>query len=291
MIETTQQINDSFSFPKDQLNQVNNFSKRQMKSMFPTRIMAFDEFGEKLLDFEQNMVVLGGALTVLEKMWNVRSPLLIDTINNIMTINPEAQSSTELISQNNIVCLWGVGVGGSGDAFASVRDVKFYEREIGQNGQSIQMVPFRVVTSPLEGTDVGKYYLKKDLGNGATAYYAKTFDSEPFIRTLWRDGVNGEDGTEVTDGVHNTSRTEDIETFVEMHLKLDKTDIREYFDFNGEIEQARVNTIGLFTAEKVALESGGYDYKNVKLFSKFNFTNEGLSNKKTINFVYRIYVS
>ena len=68
MIETTQQINDSFSFPKDQLNQVNNFSKRQMKSMFPTRIMAFDEFGEKLLDFEQNMVVLGGALTVLEKM-------------------------------------------------------------------------------------------------------------------------------------------------------------------------------------------------------------------------------
>ena len=165
MIETTQQINDSFSFPKDQLNQVNNFSKRQMKSMFPTRIMAFDEFGEKLLDFEQNMVVLGGALTVLEKMWNVRSPLLIDTINNIMTINPEAQSSTELISQNNIVCLWGIGVGGSGDAFASVRDVKFYEREIGQNGQSIQMVPFRVVTSPLEGTDVGKYYLKKDYYN------------------------------------------------------------------------------------------------------------------------------
>ena len=127
-------------------------------------------------------------------------------------------------------------------------------------------------------------------------------DSDDYTKYTWArlsgidgvdgiPGVNGEDGTEVTDGVHNTSRTEDIETFVEMHLKLDNTDIREYFDFNGEIEQARVNTIGLFTAEKVALESGGYDYKNVKLFSKFNFTNEGLSNKKTINFVYRIYVS
>ena len=133
--------------------------------------------------------------------------------------------------------------------------------------------------------------MKKDLGNGYTAYYGKTFETTPFIRTLWRDGVEGEDGTEVTDGVHNTTRTEDIEVFVEMHLKIEKNDIREFFEMNGEIEKARVNTIGLFTARKVALPEGGYRYENVKLFSKFNFDNEALSSRKQVNLTYRIYAS
>lgn len=277
------QLNDKLVFMED-------FDVKQ-KSPLKTRITARDEFGDLLFDLEQNMVVLGGCISVLEKMWNVRSPLMIDTINNIMGIDPATQSPTAVLPQDDYVCLWGVGDGGAGDAFGSVRDVKFYEREIGQNGQNTQMLPFRVVTAPLEGDDVAKYFLKKDLGNGYTAYYGKTFETTPFIRTLWRDGVEGEDGTEVTDGVHNTTRTEDIEVFVEMHLKIEKNDIREFFEMNGEIEKARVNTIGLFTARKVALPEGGYRYENVKLFSKFNFDNEALSSRKQVNLTYRIYAS
>ena len=284
-------------FKKDNLVMMEDFAISEKPSKraprWTTRITAKNEFGDVLFDLEHNMVVLGGAITVLEKLWNVRSSLLVDTINNIMNISPAIQAPTDILPQDNIVCLWAVGVGGAGDAFGSVRDVKYYEREIGQNGQSTQMIPFRVVTTALEGEDVGKYFLKKDLGNGYTAYYGKIFETQPFIRSLWRDGVEGEDGTEVTDGVHNTSRTEDIETFVEMHLKIDKTDMREYFEMNGEIEKCRVNTIGLFTAEKYALPDGGYEYRNVKLFSKFNFDNEPLNtgNQKTVSFTYRIYAS
>jgi len=274
-------INDSLVLMED-------FKKEQPS--FRTSITAIDEFGDVLFSMEHNMVVLGGAITVLEKMWNVRSQLMVDTINNIADIDPAVQPATELLPADDYVCLWGVGIGGAGDAFGSVRDVKYYEREIGQNMHTTQMVPFRVVTSKLTGDDAEKYWLMKDLGNGYYAYYGKTFESEPFIRSLWRDGAEGEDGTEVTEDVYMTDRTEDIETFVEMHLKLEKKDIREWFEMNGEIEQARVNTIGLFTARKVANTGGdGYHYENVKLFSKFNFDSEPLQHAKTLLLIYRVY--
>lgn len=287
--------------PKDSLaikDLVSN--KLRNKSPFRTEISAYDEFGDVLFTLEHNMVVIGGAITVLEKMWNIRSSLVIDTINNINQISPAVQSTTELLPQNDYVCMWGIGIGGSGDAFGSVRDVKYYEREIGQNGQSDEFIPFRCVTTSLEGEDVQMYTLSKTVGTGFTAYYAKLFDSEPFIRSLWRDGQDGKDGTEVTDGVHNTQRSEEIETFVEMHMKINENDVREWFEMNGNIEQARVNTIGLFTGRLVDNGAGGYNAQNVKLFTKFNFDNESLagtpgstgsSNSKTINFIYRIYAS
>ena len=291
--------------PKDSLaikDLVSN--KLRNKSPFRTEISAYDEFGDVLFTLEHNMVVIGGAITVLEKMWNIRSSLVIDTINNINQISPATQSTTELLPQNDYVCMWGIGIGGSGDAFGSVRDVKYYEREIGQNGQSDEFIPFRCVTTSLEGEDVQMYTLSKTVGTGFTAYYAKLFDSEPFIRSLWRDGQDGKDGTEVTDGVHNTQRSEEIETFVEMHMKINENDVREWFEMNGNIEQARVNTIGLFTGRLVDNGAGGYNAQNVKLFTKFNFDNEalgtsggsgsgsgGVSSGKTISFVYRIYAS
>ena len=290
-------MNSKIISPKDHLaikDLVSN--KLRNKSPFRTEISAYDEFGDVLFTLEHNMVVLGGAITVLEKMWNIRSSLVIDTINNINQISPAVQSTTELLPQNDYVCMWGIGIGGSGDAFGSVRDVKYYEREIGQNGQSDEFIPFRCVTTSLEGEDVQMYTLSKTVGTGFTAYYAKLFDSEPFIRSLWRDGQDGKDGTEVTDGVHNTQRSEEIETFVEMHMKINENDVREWFEMNGNIEQARVNTIGLFTGRLVDNGAGGYNAQNVKLFTKFNFDNEALggtgsSNSKTISFVYRVYAS
>ena len=261
------------------------------KSPFRTRITTMDEFGNVLFDFEQNLVLLGGAITTLEKLWNIRSALTVDTINNICSINP-AEQTEGVLPQEHCVCLWGVGIGGCGDAFGSVRDVKYYEREIGNNGMAkTEMLPFRVVATPFTDDNAEKYFLMDAYGNDRVAYYAKTFDEEPYIRSLWKDGAEGEDGTEVIDGVHDTTRTDDIETFVEMHMTLDKTDLREYFSLNGEIEMARVNTIGLFSATPV-LENGiVVDYKDVKLFSKFCFSNEPLSVSKSLLILYRCYAS
>ena len=281
------------------------------RKVFRTRIIAKNEFGEVLFDREDNETVLGGAITVLEKLWNIKSALKVDSINNIMGINADvtpalAESSA---TQNDYVCLWGIGIGGSGDTFGQRYPVHFYEREIGQNGHSDQMIPFRVVAEPFALTDdnSSKYFLRRKREDGYYEYYLKAFDKEPVIDVRWADGAEGEDGSEVDDDVYNTRREDKILAYVEMALTIGRKDVQEYFEHMGHPEMARVNTIGLFTARKHTMEDGRTEYVNVKLFSKLNFDNDPLNNgssgsagtfssgngssSRSIKYIYRVYLS
>ena len=249
-----------------------------------TKIIGLDTItGDKLFE-EENQIVLGGALFILEKCFNVVSPITVDYLNNIMGINT-GEPIEEIYPKDTHVCLFGVGTGGCGDASRSVVDVKYYEREI------FDMIPFRITDEEFTGADVNKYWLKRHEDNGKISYFLKSFENPAEKKVLWKDGEEGEDGSEVASGVHNTQRTEPIETFVEMILKINKKDCREFFEINGDIEAARVNSIGLFTGILSTNEYGELDYKQVKLFSKLNIPNEMLVLSKDITIVYRIYTS
>ena len=249
-----------------------------------TKIIGLDTLtGDKLFETE-NQIVLGGALFILEKCFNVEAPITVDYLNNIMGINT-GEPIEEKYPKETCVCLFGVGTGGCGDASRSVVDVKYYEREI------FDMIPFRITDEEFTGADVNKYWFKRYEENGNVSYFLKSFENQPEIKVLWKDGEEGEDGSEVDSNVHNTQRTEPIETFVEMILKINKKDCREFFEINGDIEAARVNSIGLFTGILSTNEYGEPDYKQVKLFSKLNIPNEMLVLSKDITIVYRIYTS
>lgn len=249
-----------------------------------TKIIGLDTLtGDKLWE-EENQIVLGGALFILEKCFNVEAPITVEYLNDIMGINT-ADPIEEKYPKQTGVCLFGVGTGGCGDASTSVVDVKYYEREI------FDMVPFRVTDEEMTGADINKYWFKRYEQDGKISYFLKSFENKPEIKVLWKDGEEGEDGSEVNSGVHNTDRTEPIETFVEMILKVNKKDVREYFEINGDIEAARINSIGLFTGILDVNEKGEPDYKQVKLFSKLNIPNEMLVLSKDITIVYRIYTS
>ena len=249
-----------------------------------TKIIGLDTLtGDKLFE-EENQIVLGGALFILEKVFNVEAPINVEYLNDIMGIcvnNP----IDELYPKDTHVCLFGVGTGGCGDASRSVVDVKYYEREI------FDMIPFRITDDAMEGSEADKYWFKRYEVDGKISYFLKSFEHEPEIKVLWKDGDEGEDGSEVASGVHGTSRTEPIETFVEMVLKINKKDCREFFEINGDIEAARINSIGLFTGILSTNERGVPEYKQVKLFSKLNIPNEMLVLSKDITIVYRIYTS
>ena len=58
----------------------------------------------------------------------------------------------------------------------------------------------------------------------------------------------------------------------------------------GDIEKARINTIALCAAVKQKLSDGTFDYSNVMMITKLNFSNEMLENKE-ITFRYRIYTN
>lgn len=264
---------------KDHLNKTNEIKKKQ-SPFVKTTFDVYDQFGN-LLQSTENQTVLGGAINVLQECWGVLSPLQISSINDILGIATDG-----VVTGPHKVCLFGVGIGGSGEGIGTVVEPKFYEREI------VDMVPLRVaLPESLTTEEVDKYWLKEDNGDGKVKYYLKKFEIEPEIKILWKDGVDDEDGTEVQTGVHNTTRTEPIETFVEMILKITKKDIREWFEINGEIELARFNSIGIFTGALGTLGDNSEDYKNVKLFSKININNEMLNYAKELTMVYRVYSS
>lgn len=244
------------------------------------------QLGELLYE-EENMIVLGGVLFTLEKVFGVQSKLKVDYLNNIMGIATEGTPVDEIYPKDTVVSLFGIGTGGCGDVMTDVKEVQYYERAIKD------MIPFRVVDKgSLSPEEEEMYWFRKDDEHGKSSYYLKKFATTPEIKVLWKDGEGDEDGSEVGDNVHETpsGTGTPIETFVEITLKISKKDIREYFENNGTIEQTRFNSIGLFTGIKSNV--GDYeDYKQVKLFSKLNIPNEMLVLAKDITIIYRIYGS
>ena len=176
----------------DRLSQLKNEFNRKQK-VFWTEVTAVDETGRTLFSKRQNETVLGGALTVLEKLCGIKSDLKVASINHILGINDIVDLADSSATDDDILCLWGIGIGGSGDAFGSRLDVKFYEREVGQNGFSDQMIPFRVVNEPFPGTDdnAKKYFLMNQREDGLYEYYLKAFEVTPFTKVLWQDGAEG----------------------------------------------------------------------------------------------------
>jgi hypothetical protein len=286
--DTVRKIYDNIN-PVDKVSNTPNKVKplrveNEQGKVLKTKIIGLDSLtGDKLFE-EENQIVLGGALFILEKIFNVEAPIDVAYLNEIMGIGAN-DPIDELYPKNTGVCLFGVGVGGCGDASRSVVDVKYYEREI------FDMIPFRITDEALSNSEAEKYWFKRYESDGKISYFLKSFEHEPEIKVLWKDGEEGEDGSEVATGVHNTNRTEPIETFVELILKINKKDCREYFEINGEIEEARINSIGLFTGILSTNEKGEPEYKQVKLFSKLNIPNEMLVLSKDITIVYRIYTS
>lgn len=279
---------------KDRLNSLQDkFAAGVQPKVFRTQITATNEFGQVLFSREENETVLGGALTVLEKLAGIKADLKVGSINNIMGINDTVALEDSSATDDDILCLWAVGIGGAGDAFGSRRVVKFQEREVGQNGHPEQMIPFRVVPEEFDPTsdNYNKYYMFRTRDDGYVEYFLKKFEITPFIKVLYKDGVDGEDGTEVPSNVYNVDRNDPIECFMEMHLMASRRDIHEYFERIGQVEMARFNTIALMTGRRAEISEGVIDYVNVKMFSKLNFDNESLQNSKTVSFVYRLYVA
>ncbi len=251
---------------------------------FRTEIRGFDDFGNQMFKTE-NRLVLGGALFTLEKLFGVEAPVKVDYLNDIMNIGTGGPAINEIYPKETLVCLFGVGTGGAGDTITSVHDVSAKEREI------FQPIPFRFTDSLTAEEDQKYWFAKADATTGKKAYYLKRFEVDPEISALWDDAEEDQDGTPVQTGVHTSARTDEIESFVELTLRIDKKDCREWFTHKGEIELARFNSIGLFTGILADAGDGKLEYKQVKLFSKFNIHNEMLALSKGMTIVYRIYTT
>ena len=199
-------------------------------------------------------------------------------MNTIYNLNADVAGD----GKSSFIALFGVGIGGSGLEFGSVAEKDVKRRDVPE------LIPLRQAAT-LTGDDADKYYFKKDNGDSTYSWYLKEFSVPAVIKTCWKDSTDDErDGTEVTDEIYDSDRTEKLQTFAEFIIDLNTKDVREYFEKIGALDSARYNSIGLYTGQKVELPDGSYDYVNVRLFSYLNIDNKSVRIKTASQYVYRV---
>ena len=237
-----------------------------------------DNFGRKV--FGHNKFIIEGSQFALMKMFNIDSDYQFKNLNQLLNINPNPSLPSKSFKgprQEDAICLFSVGTGGSGDVFNSVLDVRYNEISVKD------IIPFRYTNTSLSAGDADKYFIKKE-DNGYTAYYGKKFELEPVLKCLYADG------SEVPDNVEATN-DDDIDTFIELKLKISNTDCREWFIHKGAgVESARINTLSLLAGFPIEVSPGVTDYVQLKVVTKYNFKNEALENDKELFITYRIYI-
>lgn len=247
-----------------------------------TNELGLSELDEVVFE-KDNLVPIGGVQFVMEMLFGVKGSLEIPSLNTVANIGAQ---STTIVPSNDMpypygqkVCLFGIGTGGASENNLTALEVKYHESEISD------MIPFRYTNEELSETDRDKYFGKK-IVEDTTAYYLKRFDKNPDIRHFFKNGEEGEDGSEVDNSFFNTGSETGVESFTEACLTVSRKDVREWFESFGEIEVPRVNSIALFSA---IYDPNAKDYANIQLFSKLNIPTETLSLVKDMNIIYRVY--
>ena len=216
-----------------------------------------NEFNEVLFK-KKNLIVLRGRTFVLEKIFNSylkKGGLVYNS--GIVEDSPVA---------NRRVCLFMIGKGGSGLTFGDVYVPQFNDLTLADP------LPFRFVdTGESLGGESNKYFGKNLVGApvvGKDAYYYKKFEANP---TFYHGGEGG---------------SED-EVYMEIALKVNKDDVREFFVENSGLEDCRINELALLIGKENAGET---EFEQVEIFSRITFNNEPLDNEtRELNIYYRIY--
>jgi hypothetical protein len=242
-----------------------------------------DGYGNQILTkIDNNQVVFGGAVSALERIFNVTANAKPLTVNDSLDINKGISG----VDAQSFIALFGVGSGGSTMDFVGV------EATSAKRNNVPTPIPLRVGAA-VTGPDADKYFMKLDKNDGTYWWYLKEFNSVPIIKTLWKDASEEyEDGTEVMADIQDSIKTEGIECFAECTLFMNTNDAREYWDAVGELDVARYNTMGLYSGQKVEVPtagSGEWDYVNVRLMCYLNFNNRAVTTRTESTFIYRLY--
>lgn len=247
-----------------------------------TRIIIKDpETGEVLFDGHNKVIVAGSAFTAA-KHFNITPHTSTPTYNEVLKLEKsDADMYNEPgIRREEIVCLFAVGIDGCGPEASQVYDVD-YTKWIAPES----LIPFKyqLETNDLPSYHRDKYFGRKKVGN-RIAYYFKAFENAPtFVQAF-------SDGTPIDENIYTSSRKDEVESYIEINLKITKQDCRDFFLSTVGINEARVNTISLLTAYPVEKEDGFVYYQNIRPLTKLNFPSEPLiDTSKGLDIIYHIY--
>lgn len=223
-----------------------------------------------------NKVILPGAGFTARCHFDIPRNEITPSYNTAMSLE---NSVIESPSSKEKVYLFCTGTDGCGKEGSDVR-TENYAKWIPPES----LVPFRY---PLTNEDLAgglreQYFGRKVIDN-RVAYYFKAFETAPVLFQKYVDG------TAIDSSVYDSAKTDEIETYVELKMKITKDDCRDWFLQTTGINDARVNTFSLCTAWAKTFDSQVY-YQDIRPLTKLNIPNEYLIDlTKGIDITYHVY--
>lgn len=251
-----------------------------------TRIIVRDTDTGEILADRENKIIITGSLLQACYAFNLESPdHTIPTYNEEMDLDNSVDKGA-VPDNPECVCLFCVDDSGCGALPTEVKVVNFTDRISPET-----IMPFRYVNENEDlSEDLRKYYYgRKTIPElGKIAYYFKAFDTEPQLFLKYADGtmINGEE-------IWNTSTSQAAECFVETRLRINRYDLRDYFEQVLGWEKARISSISLCYAwYKDYIEEGSnhHYFQNIMPYTKLNFPLNWLVDlTKSLEFQYQIF--
>jgi hypothetical protein len=195
-----------------------------------------------------------------------------------------------------------VGQGGAGLDISDTFDVD-YASWIDPDS----LVPFMYPLQSADAVDESIYKGKKNIllsnGQTRTAYYFKEFSNSPtMVQNYISTTGNFADTVTSANVYKNKTMANKAQTYVELHLKITKSDCRDFFIAHKGLANAKINQLSLVsgwrrTVEKTKLDSDGNTrtksievFTDIRPFSLINIPTEILSDpEKSVCCVYTLY--
>ena len=242
-----------------------------------SRILFIDDETGKPYREEHNKQVIAGAQFTAMRQFGLKPAVKFPNYNQELNID-----NTDLgIDNNDIACLFCCGNGGCGNEADQVYPVNFAGRIHPSN-----LVPFRYqqIDDDLTNAQREIYFGRKETEDNRIAYYFKTFDSKPQMHPKFIDG------TQIGSDVYELATSMRATYYVEVKLKITRSDLRDFYLTTDKLGNARINQISLLTAHVEEGEDCFKYYKNIQPMTQLNFTNEWLVDlNKSITILYQIF--
>lgn len=230
-----------------------------------------------------NKIIIAGSAFTASNHFGIEIPNLTPTYNQVMQLDHSASSAG--IPRNTLgekIMLFSIGTDGCGVDQHQVKAVNY-----GRWCNPAELVPFRVVnpTNDLSADLRNVYFGRKPIFSGTKiAYYFKKFEAEP----IWYQRYVS-DGTPVGSEVYSSHRTDEIESFIELKLKISLEDCKEFFEQTVGINHTKINTISLLLCWQTEVNGIKY-YQDIRPVTKINFPNEPLfSLNKGLDVIYQVF--
>ena len=229
----------------------------------------------------KNKIILPGARFTARAHWDIANTEVTPSYNTALGLENSVYSGAE---SEEKVWLFCVGTDGCGREPSQVYKVNYAKWIMPES-----LVPFRYVlyNEDIDPTLRNTYFGRVEKGE-YIAYYFKAFESDP---TFVQQYV---DGTPIDSNIYDSTREEEVESYVDIRLAITKEDCRDYFIQTTGINDARVNTISLCTGWVKEFEDGEGRkfkyYQDIRPLTKLNFPSEPLIDlSKGLDIIYHIY--